>query len=116
MPSLKRIRLEGFKSIKEMDLELRSLNVLIGANGAGKTNFISAFALLNQIAEENLQNFVAESGGANRLLYFGQKVTDEILIDLGFERNGARFEASALSEELSSILAVCLIPAFRLVS
>lgn len=88
MPSLKRIRLEGFKSIKEMDLELRSLNVLIGANGAGKTNFISAFALLNQIAEENLQNFVAESGGANRLLYFGQKVTDEILIDLGFERNG----------------------------
>ena len=52
-----RIELKGFKSIRELDLELRELNVLIGANGAGKTNFIAVFALLNQIVEENLQVF-----------------------------------------------------------
>jgi predicted ATPase len=40
MGTLKRIQLKGFRSIKEMDLELRSLNVLIGANGSGKSNLI----------------------------------------------------------------------------
>jgi predicted ATPase len=40
MRELDRIRLEGFKSTREMDIELRLLNILIGANGAGKSNFI----------------------------------------------------------------------------
>jgi predicted ATPase len=84
MRSLDRIQLTGFKSIREMDLTLGSLNILIGANGVGKTNFVSLFRLLNQIAEGNLQVFIAKSGGANTLLHFGQKVTNEIVIELGF--------------------------------
>ena len=40
---LNRLEVKGFKSIKAMDLELYPLNVLIGANGAGKSNFISLF-------------------------------------------------------------------------
>ncbi len=88
MPPLERIKLKGFKSICEIDLLLRRLNVLIGANGAGKSNLISAFALLNQIAERNLQNYVAESGGANALLYRGEKGSTEINIELDFGRNG----------------------------
>lgn len=88
MSSLDKIEVKGFKSIREMDLELRPLNILIGANGAGKTNFISLFKLLNQIVEGNLQVFVSKSGGADALLYFGQKVTNEIVISLDFGRNG----------------------------
>ena len=97
MSALDRIRIKGFKSVRDVDLELGSLNVLIGANGAGKTNFISAFKLLNQIVEGNLQVSVGRSGGADSLLYFGQKVTDEIVIRLYFGRNGyeARLTASA---------------------
>jgi|CXWL01.1.fsa_nt_gi predicted ATPase len=87
MSALDRIEVEGFKSIRKMDLELRPLNVLIGANGAGKTNFISLFKLLNQIVERNLQVFVAQSGGADALLYFGQKTTGEIAVSLDFDRN-----------------------------
>ena len=83
------ISIKGFKSIRELDkFELRALNVLIGANGSGKTNFISLFKLLNQILDENLQLFVAQSGGADAFLYFGQKTTDEIIIDLTFGING----------------------------
>jgi predicted ATPase len=52
MAKLNRIRIKGFKSIGEMDLTLSDLNVLIGANGAGKSNFISAFQLLNNIIEK----------------------------------------------------------------
>ena len=40
---LKRIKINGYKSIKQMDLELAPINVLIGANGARKFNFISFF-------------------------------------------------------------------------
>ncbi|MFO0209533.1 MAG: AAA family ATPase, partial [Pseudanabaena sp.] len=37
---LSRIVLKGFKSIRECDLQLSELNVLIVANGSGKSNFI----------------------------------------------------------------------------
>jgi predicted ATPase len=79
MQGIESISIKGFKSIREMNLDLRQLNVLIGANGSGKSNFISAFRFLNQIAEKNLQNHVRASAvGAEQLLYFGRKVTSEI--------------------------------------
>jgi predicted ATPase len=85
---LDHIHIEGFKSIRQMDLDLKHLNVLIGANGSGKTNFIGIFKLLNQIIESNLQTYVGQSGGANTFLYFGQKITTQIIIELNFGRNG----------------------------
>lgn len=88
MPSLDRIEVHGFKSIRKVDLQLRTLNVLIGANGAGKSNFISLFKLLNNIIENNLQLFVGRSGGADAFLHYGQRVTDEMLIKLHFGQNG----------------------------
>ncbi|MBT7069683.1 MAG: AAA family ATPase [Anaerolineae bacterium] len=45
MYPLDRIQIKGYKSIKAIDLELRPLNVLLGANGAGKSNFLSVFKL-----------------------------------------------------------------------
>ena len=84
---LNRIEMTGFKSIRDLDLELRSLNVLIGANGAGKSNFASLFELLNQMVEQNFQLFVRQKGGANSFLYFGQKVTGQITVKLSFGRN-----------------------------
>ena len=74
---LSRITISGFKSIKRCDIEFRKVNVLIGSNGAGKSNFISAFTLLQNILSQNLQVFVAQSG-MNSLFYNGRKVTDEI--------------------------------------
>jgi predicted ATP-dependent endonuclease of OLD family len=48
MDALRRVTLKGFKSIKAMDLELRPLNVLIGENGAGKSNLVSFLKMLNE--------------------------------------------------------------------
>ena len=48
-----KITLKGFKSIKDLeDFPLRNLNILIGANGAGKTNFVDFFRLLRTMAEK----------------------------------------------------------------
>lgn len=43
--NLKRVQIEGFKSIAKLDLQMSSINILIGANGAGKSNFISLYIL-----------------------------------------------------------------------
>jgi len=43
MNTLLRMSLAGFKSIREMrDLEFKPLNILIGANGAGKSNLTNS--------------------------------------------------------------------------
>jgi len=41
-----RIDIEGYKSIKSLQLELQPINILLGANGVGKSNFISVFSLI----------------------------------------------------------------------
>jgi predicted ATPase len=95
--TLDRIEIEGFKSIRELRLDLRPLNVLIGANGAGKSNFISVFGLLRHIVEERLQLYVAQAGGADSILHFGRKQTPELKLrfsagDMGY---GAKLVPSA---------------------
>jgi predicted ATPase len=91
---LDRIEVFGFKSIRSMDLTLRNLNVLIGANGSGKSNLVSVFGLLNNLVEQRLQVSIAKAGGAAAVLHHGPKVTQQICIKLHFEKNGyeARLE------------------------
>jgi hypothetical protein len=56
MPTLSRLTVRGFKSIRALeDFELGSLNVLIGANGAGKSNFIGLFRMLSELVARRLQ-------------------------------------------------------------
>lgn len=85
---LSRIVLKGFKSIAECDLELSKLNVLIGANGAGKSNFISFFRMVQQLLSGNLQLFVSRQGGPDTLLHFGRKTTEQLEFQLYFGNNG----------------------------
>jgi len=75
---INRIKIEGYKSIKDLDLELKPINILIGSNGVGKSNFLSFFKLLNNIYEQRLQNFVARQGGADNFLHFGKKNTQHV--------------------------------------
>lgn len=93
MLTLDRIEIEGFKSIRKVALELGPVNVLIGANGAGKSNFISVFTLLQRAMEGRLQFHVAQAGGADSLLHFGRKQTSEMRLYLRFAPSGAWYEA-----------------------
>jgi predicted ATPase len=88
---LKHMKVKGYKSIKDMELELRPLTVFIGANGPEKSNLISLFYLIDRIIENRLQLYVSQAGGADSLLYFGQKITDEVSVQLDFEENGYGF-------------------------
>ncbi len=86
--ALDRFEITGFRSIEAVDLTLRPLNVMIGANGAGKSNLIGAFGLLKDIVDHRLQVAVARRGGATPLLHYGPKHTSEIRLVLHFGRNG----------------------------
>ncbi len=83
---LKNIRVKGYKSISDQSIQLSEMNVLIGQNGAGKSNFISLFRFLRNIIERRLRN-VSLKAGAENLLYYGSKSTEEIEIDLDFDPN-----------------------------
>lgn len=85
---ISKIHIEGYKSIKDCHLDLKMVNVLIGTNGAGKSNFISVFKLLQTIVERDLQKEVARAGGASTLLYNGMKETEQIQIQFEFGQNG----------------------------
>ena len=86
MPAIEHITVQGFKSIKHLEeLRLRPINVLIGANGSGKSNFIGVFAFLQAIRAEGLRYYVTRSGGADRVLHFGAKVTEKLRIHVAFK-------------------------------
>jgi len=88
---LNRIVIKGFKSIKECDLDLKSINVFIGANGAGKSNFLSAFELLEGVVGCALARYAGKKG-IETLFYNGKEVTDSILMELYFDEDIYSFE------------------------
>lgn len=85
------IEIEGYKSIKKLQLAMKPINVLISSNGVGKSNFISFFKLINNIYEERLENYSLKKG-AESILHFGSKNTDYIQGYLEFnDTNGYKF-------------------------
>lgn len=83
---LERIVLKGYKSFRELQLELGAVNVLIGANGSGKSNFISLFSMLHRMMLGELQLYVAQAGGADHLLHYGRKQTERLEFELWFRQ------------------------------
>lgn len=82
---INKIQIENFKSIHKLTLSLKKINILIGANGAGKSNFISFFKLLDSLYHRNLQNYIAEHAGAENILYFGLKESDYLYCNIEFD-------------------------------
>ena len=97
MPALDRITIEGFKSIRRLDLRLGRINVLIGPNGSGKSNVFGAMALLRATLRDDseLDDHVARSGGADKVLHFGAKNTERVRFEIEF-----RATPRALRQEL----------------
>ncbi len=87
MPMLKRIRVAGWKSIKDQTIELTPFTVVIGANGCGKSNLLSLFKLLNVLfaATPGLRNYVGMSGYSDSLLHYGSRETPVAELELTFE-------------------------------
>jgi predicted ATPase len=84
--SLSSITISGLKSIdsRGQTIQLTPSTVLLGANGSGKSNLLSAFALLRAASHDKLDAYVGRYR-AQRLLHYGSKHTQEIQIKLVFD-------------------------------
>ena len=72
------LEITGYKSIKYQKVELSPINILIGANGSGKSNFISFFDFLHELYNQNINDYIGLNGGANKILHKGKKQTYSI--------------------------------------
>ncbi len=97
MRHLRRITVKGFKSIRCQSLKLGDLNVMIGANGAGKSNFVEVFQFLQEVVAQNLQEYSVINGGADTLLFMGRRNTPQAEFKLDFVREAG---STARSYEL----------------
>lgn len=87
-----RIEIKGYKSFKDLALDLLPINILIGSNGSGKSNFLSFFEFLNRLYEQKLTEYVALNGGIDKYFFQGSKITDTIEATIYFKCNSYSFE------------------------
>lgn len=80
---IKSIKFKNFFSIKNAQVQLRSLNVLVGINGVGKSNFIKGLRILRAtITEDALPDLILNQwGGLDAMLYAGQRYTQDTFCD-----------------------------------
>jgi len=105
---LDKLTIKGFKSIRTLEnFELTNLNILIGANGAGKSNFIDFFRMLRAMMElslpgltrASLKAYIADGGGSDDFLFNGPKITEQIEVETRFGLNGYRFKLAPTADE-----------------
>ena len=86
MHRVKTIAIAGFKSFgDEVEIPLGPVNLLIGANGSGKSNFLGAFAFLQAFSAGRIPEFVAREGGADQILHFGSRHTEHLTMRTTFD-------------------------------
>lgn len=89
---LKEVEIRGYKSIdfdKGVTLSLGDVNILLGANGAGKSNIVSFFKMLSFMMSKSFASYVEMSGTSNYLLHYGAKCTPFIEGSLHFSYNNS---------------------------
>jgi predicted ATPase len=106
--ALDKLTIKGFKSIQSLeDFELTELNILIGGNGAGKSNFIDFFRMLRAMMglpipglnHASLDAYINDSGSCDDFLFKGPKVTSQIEAKTFFGSTGYRFTLSPTADE-----------------
>lgn len=83
---LTNINLKGYKSISGngQNIPIGEITILLGANGAGKSNLVSFFQMLNFMTTGALQTYIGKSGYADSLLFYGSKKTTRLESEITF--------------------------------
>lgn len=111
MNKFNKISIEGIRRLYRVDLEMRPLAVMIGANGVGKTSFLDVFAILAASAKGQLKEKISDLSGIGSLLT--HNIADEMKFDLSMEvphhapldysiRVAPRGQSYAIEEEILS--------------
>lgn len=107
--AVNRIKVSNFKSFDELEVDLRPLNVVVGGNAAGKSNFLEIFKFLRDLATYGLEDAVSLQGGieylTNLRIGAGRPVSIEAAFDfeLGFPLSFNETEGGVNADVLRSV-------------
>lgn len=83
--AITKIKVSNFKSFDELEIDLRPLNVVVGGNASGKSNFLEIFRFLRDLAGLGLENAISLQGGmeylVNRQIGSSRPVTLDVHLD-----------------------------------
>ena len=91
---LQEVTIRGYKSIaydRPVTLKLGDVSILLGANGAGKSNIISFFRMLSYMMSKSFGRYVEISGTSHALLHYGIKRTPVMSGELKFADSKLQF-------------------------
>ena len=81
------VTIRGYKSIAynfPITLGLGDISILLGANGAGKSNIVSFFKMISFMMSRKFANYVEMSGTSNSILHYGPQKTPTLSGNLKF--------------------------------
>ncbi|MCK4608492.1 MAG: AAA family ATPase [Gammaproteobacteria bacterium] len=97
---LDQLTIKGFKSIRALEnFKLNNINILIGGNGSGKSNFVEIFRMLRERVNENFAKYVDKNGRADGFLFNGPEETKSISAHFYFGQKEYRFEIEPTADE-----------------
>lgn len=93
MARLASLTIHGYKTVRDLDnFAPGALSVLIGQNGAGKSNLISFFRMLSFAMNGDFETYVAQAGSASSILHDGPEVTREMSCHLRLDSSTGQNE------------------------
>ena len=105
---LDEIQIQGLKSFDDARVALRRINLLIGANGSGKSNLLTAFRLLQLLGQDpdqaRLQKMIAIAGGAEQFLHLGSKRTPSLSLGVSFDKGDSNLYAELTRDHADRLL------------
>lgn len=103
---IEKLTIEGYKSIKNLtEFPLKQMNIMIGANGSGKSNLVSFFRLIKKMMNRNLQYFIQKNGGPEAHLFMGSKITERIIGKISFDKFSHEFKLEPTTDNRLIIIA-----------
>jgi len=77
----KKIRIKNFKSLRDVNLELHKVNVVVGPNGSGKSNLVDAFLFLKEITQYGLEKALSLFDGFDNVVFMNN-IYDKISFEI----------------------------------
>lgn len=81
--ALTELRIEGYRSIRDLTIPLKRANVIVGPNGCGKSNLYRSVSLLRAAAEGRLAQTLGDEGGMPSVLWAGPRTKGPVRMKFG---------------------------------
>src|SRR5712692_2502810 len=92
--AVEKLHVSGYRSIRDLHLELGQLTVIVGPNGCGKTNLYRSMLLVAAAANGSLARTLADEGGMPSVLWAGPRTKGPLRMSIGIDFGELAYEIS----------------------